>query len=297
LWESGQALGLCAVAGCLALCVLAVRPRSGASTAFALRGHEFLGWLVLAAAVLHVALLLGADRRVIQHLKLTAPRYEYAGVLALVSLLLLTVPAGAALRARIWRRHRAFQATHVAIACLLLLTLAVHVVGTERYVRGRAHVVAYLLLSGMVLFALLRARRQRPPAAPQASPSGSLVFGRHSRLVAAIIAASLVLLAVLSRGGTALALREPFVQRAQALAVDFPHERHRMVECVQCHHNFTDATGSGSCFSCHRSARADLRVGPEARFHDFCLGCHRDPPAELSGHGPVTGCEACHAVR
>jgi hypothetical protein len=36
-------------------------------------------------------------------------------------------------------------------------------------------------------------------------------------------------------------------------------------------------------------------VGAEARFHDFCLGCHRDPPAYLSGHGPVTGCSTCHA--
>ena len=83
-WEIAQALGLCAVAGCLILCMLAVRPRAGAAGAFPVRGHELLGWLALAAAVLHVGLLLGVDHRVVEHVKLTAPRYEYAGILALV---------------------------------------------------------------------------------------------------------------------------------------------------------------------------------------------------------------------
>ena len=63
-------------------------------------------WLALAAAVLHVALSLGADHRVVEHVKLTAPRYEYAGVLALSTLLFLTAPAGAAVRRRLWPRHR-----------------------------------------------------------------------------------------------------------------------------------------------------------------------------------------------
>jgi hypothetical protein len=78
--------------------VLAVRPRADTAGAFPLRGHELLGWLTLAAAVLHVGLLLAADQRVIEHIKLTAPPYEYAGILALLSLLFLTVPAGAAVR-------------------------------------------------------------------------------------------------------------------------------------------------------------------------------------------------------
>ena len=163
-WEIAQTLGLCAVAGCLILCILAVRPRAGAAGAFPVRGHELLGWLALAAAVLHVGLLLGVDHRVVEHVKLTAPRYEYAGILALFTLLFLTVPAGAAVRWRLWPRHRNFQAAHVGAACLLVVTLAVHVLATDRYVHGRAHAVAYTLLSGIVLLALLRARAQRQPA-------------------------------------------------------------------------------------------------------------------------------------
>lgn len=294
-WEIAQALGLCAVASCLILCVLAVRPRASAVSAFPMRAHELLGWSALGAAMLHVGLSLGADHRVIEHLKLTAPRYEYAGILALLTLLFLTLPAGAAVRWRLWPRHRNFQAAHVIAACLLVVALAVHALVTGRYVHGRAHVVAYILLSGTVLLALLRARAPRPPAQQSARPLAGLVFGRHSRLVMAIVLGSLVALLALLRAGTALALREPFVRRTEPLALAFPHDKHRQVNCIQCHHNFADRSGADSCISCHRSGGSAIRVGAEARFHDFCLACHRDPPAYLTGHGPVTGCSSCHA--
>jgi predicted CXXCH cytochrome family protein len=293
-WEIAQALGLSAVAGCLILCVLAVRPRTGSSNAFRLRSHELLGWLALAAAVAHVGLLLGTDRQVIEHIKLTAPRYEYAGILALFTLLFLTVLAGAAARQRLWPRHRSFQAAHVGAACLLVVALALHVVTTGRYVHGPVQVAAYVLVSGTVLLALLRARTQRS-VVPPPRLYGGLVFGRHSRLVLVIVLGSLVALLLLLHPGTSLALREPFVSRSERLVLDFPHDKHRAVACARCHHDFLDRSGEGSCVSCHRSGRADIRVGAEARFHDFCLGCHRDPPAYLSASGPVTGCDTCHA--
>ena len=294
-WEIAQALGLCAGAACLVLCGLAVRPRAGTAGGFRLRRHEFLGWSVLAGVVLHVGLSLGADQLVLEHVKPTAPVYEYAGMLALLTLLFLTVPAGAAVRQRLWPRHRNFQAVHVGAACLLVVTLAAHVLTTGRYVRGRAHVVAYTLLSASALLALLRARAQRRPAQQPPRLLGGLVFGRHSRLVLVIVLGSLATLLVLIRAGTALALREPFLRRSEPLILGFPHDKHRPVNCIQCHHNFADRTGTDACISCHRSRRASIRVGAEARFHDFCLGCHRDPPAYLTRHGPVTGCNTCHA--
>jgi len=275
------------------LCVLAVRPRAGSAGAFPVRSHELLGWLVLAAAFLHVGLLLSADQRVVEHVKLTAPRYEYAGILALLTLLFLTVPARAGFRWRVWPRHRNFQAAHVGAACLLVVALAVHVLTTGRYVHGRAPAVAYTLLSGIVLLALLRGRIQRQSAQP-ARPLGGLVFGRHSRLVLAIVLGSLVALLALQQSGAALVLRRPFLHRSDPLVLAFPHDKHRAVNCIQCHHNFADRSGTDSCISCHRSARSAIKVGAEARFHDFCLGCHRDPPAYLTGHGPVTGCNTCH---
>jgi predicted CXXCH cytochrome family protein len=279
----------------LILCVLAVRPRAGASAAFPVRAHELLGWSVLVAAILHVGLLFAVDHRVLEHVKLTAPRYEYAGILALFMLVFLTVPAGAAVRWRLWPRHRNFQAAHVGAACLLVVTLAVHVLTTGRYVHVRAHAVAYTLLSGIALLALLRPRAQRQPAEQPSRLLVGLVFGRHSRLVVAIVLGSLVVLLALMRGGMALAMREPILRRSEPLVLGFPHDKHRQVNCIECHHNFADGSGEDSCVSCHRSGRAAIRVGAEARFHDFCLGCHRDPHGYLTDHGPVTGCSICHA--
>lgn len=275
--------------------MLAVRPRAGAAGGFPLRAHELLGWLALGAAALHVALLLGVDRRVVEHIKPTAPWYEYAGILALFTLLFLTVPASAAARRRLWPRQRNFQAAHVGAACLLVVTLAMHVLTTGRYIHGRAHAVAYTLLSGSALLALLRARAQRPPAQPPTSFPGGLVFGRHSRPVLAIVLGSLIALLPLTRAATTLALREPFLRRGERLVLDFPHDKHRAVNCIDCHHDYVDRSGQGSCISCHRRASAAIRVGAEARFHDFCLGCHRDSPVSLTRQGPVTGCDTCHA--
>lgn len=293
-WEIAQALGLGAVAACLTLGVLSIRPRSGAAAAFAVRGHELLGWAALAAAVLHAGILLAADPRVVEHIKPTAPRYEYAGILALLALLFLSVPARAAIRRRLWPRHRNFQAAHVGAACLLVVALAIHVLTTDRYVHGRAQAIAYALLSAVALLALLRPRTRGRSAQRPASFAAALVFGRHSRLVLGIVLAALVALLALLRDGTALAMREPFLRRGERLLVDFPHDKHRAVSCTRCHHDYLDRSGEDSCVSCHRSGRTAIQVGVEARFHDFCLGCHRDPPAYLSGHGPVTGCDPCH---
>ena len=295
IWEIAQALGLCAVAACLVLCVLAVRPRAGASAGFSLRAHALVGWLALGGAAAHVALSIGADHQVVEHLKPTAPRYEYAGIIALLALLFLTVPAGAAARSRLWLSHWNFQAGHVGAACLLVVTLAIHVLTTGRYVHGRAPTAAYLLLSGIALLALLRPRVPRRSAAHPPGVLARLVFGRHSQLVLALVLGSLVALLPLFEARATLALREPFVARNERLPLDFPHDKHHSVSCVQCHHDYVDRSGQGSCVACHRSGRADLQLGAEARFHDFCLSCHRDPPATLIGHGPVTGCATCHA--
>jgi len=219
--------------------------------------------------------LLGVDHRVVEHVKLTAPRYEIRWDPGAVTLFLLTVPAGAAVRWRLWPRHRNFQAAHVGAACLLVVTLAGARTGYGSLRPWSRACIRYTLLSGIVLLALLRTRAGARSAA--VALLGGLVFGRHSRSCPAIVLGSLVALLALMRGGTALGLREPFLRRSEPLALGFPHDKHRPVNCIQCHHNFADRSGEDSCISCHRSGRAAIRTGAEARFHDFCLGCHRDP--------------------
>ncbi len=292
-WELAQSLGLLAALCSLLLCLLPVRPRIPRTPPLSLHKHEWLGWSVLIAAVGHVSLSLAFDRTVIEHLRLTAPLYEWAGIAALLVLLVLTVPAAGPLRRRFWSRHRNFQALHVAASCALVALIAVHVVTTNRYLHGPGRVALWLLLSIAALLALLRPRAQHAAARTLGAIS-RLAFGRHSTLI--LICASVAALAVLPllRPDVRLALRTPLGRRAETLALDFPHDKHRAVNCILCHHNFRDATGADSCISCHRSSRPAIRVSAEARFHDFCLGCHRDPPAPLTRHGPTTGCDSCH---
>lgn len=292
-WELAQSLGLLAALCSLLLCLLPVRPRTPGTPPLSLRKHELLGWSILIAALGHVGLSLAFDRTVIEHLRLTAPLYEWAGICALLAILVLTVPAAGALRRRLWSGHRNFQALHVAVSCALVALIAVHVVTTNRYLHGPGRVALWLLLSIGSLLALLRPRAHPAGARPLGAIS-RLAFGRHSRLI--LVGASVAALAVmpLLRPNARLALRAPLSRRAEAPPLDFPHDKHRAVNCILCHHNFRDQTGADSCISCHRSSRAEIRASAEARFHDFCLGCHRDPPAPLTRHGPTTGCDSCH---
>ncbi len=293
-WEVAQAAGALAALGCLLLCMLPIRPRVFASPPLSLRRHELVGWVALGAAALHPLLLLAVDPRVVEHLRPTAPLYKWAGILALLLLLVLTLPSTGALRRRLWSRHRNFQALHVGVTCLLVPAIAVHVIATDRYAHRGVRALAFLALSAAALVALLRARLPPAPAQRPLPFINRLVFGRHSALILTCILVTTLALAALLAPGAALALREPLIVRSRPLAVDFPHEKHRRVRCVECHHNFTDRTGDGTCISCHRSGRAELRAGAEARFHEFCLGCHRAPPPQETHHGPVTGCDTCH---
>jgi predicted CXXCH cytochrome family protein len=294
-WESAQALGLIAALACLLLLVLPVRPRLPGRRTLTLSRHEFLGWLALGCVAVHVVVAVASDPVVLQHLKATTPLYEWAGIGALALLTFLCIPAVAPLRRRLWSRHRDFQASHVIAGCVTLLLVAVHVLTTGRYVHGYLARGACIVLCATALLALLRGRTRRPGAPPPAPFPGTLVFGRHSRLVLTVVGLGVIGTAALLVPRAGLSLREPLTARHEPLVLDFPHDRHREVNCIECHHNFTDGSGAQACIACHRSGRADLRAGAEARFHDFCLGCHRDAPARFAHHGPVTGCTSCHA--
>jgi predicted CXXCH cytochrome family protein len=293
-WEGAQLLGLAAATGVLLLGLLPVRPRQPDTGLLSLRRHELIGWLITAAALAHAVLALLSDHTVLEHLRSSAPLYEWCGILALVLSLALTVPATARLRRRLWSSHRNFQALHVSLSCLMVSLVAAHVLTTGRYLHGRVSVGLWVLLSLASLLALLRARASARAPAPRLGPLSRLAFGRHARMVVIIVMLAAGALVPLLFAATRLTLRAPLAARTATLPLDFPHEKHRDVNCISCHHNFRDATGMDACISCHRSARATLKVSAEARFHDFCLGCHRDPPAPLTRHGPVTGCESCH---
>jgi Ferric reductase like transmembrane component/Class III cytochrome C family len=293
-WECSEILGLAGALACLALCGSPVRPRESAPPALLSLGrHEMLGWIALGAAALHILLAVMTDHTVLEYLKPTSPIYQLTGIVGFVVLLVLVATSLASARRRLWRSHRNFQATHIAFGCLLLALLAVHVVTTGRYTAGYGRRVLFIAVAAGGLAMLLRRRRGVGTALRETAVS-RFVFGRHATLIVGAIFTTVLALSTLIAGRAEVALREPLLPRTQMLPLDFDHAKHTAVNCLVCHHNYVDGRGFDGCIHCHRSDRADLKVGIEARFHDFCLNCHRNPDPSLHGHGPVSGCTACH---
>jgi DMSO/TMAO reductase YedYZ heme-binding membrane subunit len=293
-WELSEILGLAATLACLVLCACPVRPRQVTPPVLLSLGrHEALGWIALGWAALHILVALVADHTVVEYLKLTAPLYQLAGIAAFTLLLVLAVSSVAAARRRLWRSHRGFQATHIACGCLALALLAAHVITAGRYTPGVGRRLLFVAVAAGGIAMLLR-RRRVATAPPHAAAVRRLAFGRHSVLVAGIIAATMVALATLIPSRAGLALREPLQRRAQSLPLNFDHGKHVAVNCLVCHHNYADGRGFDACIHCHRSGAADIKVAVEARFHSFCLNCHRHPEARFPRHGPVSGCSSCH---
>ncbi len=86
-----------------------------------------------------------------------------------------------------------------------------------------------------------------------------------------------------------------WVAQAPLLPVSFAHTDHRAENCVDCHHNFVDRTGTGLCFDCHeRSAEVGHLL--ETQFHGLCRGCHMERQVAGEPHGPTRRCLDCHVA-
>jgi len=294
-WEAGSIAGLLATVAMLALCALPVRPREATPAApLTLARHRDLGFAVVVLSAAHVGILLAADHPVIEYLKPTMPYYQATGLLAFAMLLVLAATSTAGQRRRLWLSHRGFQAFHVVLSIAAVALVTAHVVVSARYVHGWTATSGYVAITIGALAMLLRARKGARGSTAAHGIVGRGAFGRHSRLVlGATLAASLLIAALLS-ADVDLGLRATAIARPRPLPMTFPHEKHTAVNCITCHHNYADKRGFAGCIACHRSASADIKIAIEPRFHDFCLGCHRDAGKPLKKHGPVAGCEACH---
>lgn len=296
-WEFAELTGLAATLACLGLCSCPVRPRDSVPPVLlALGRHAVLGGIALGLATLHAVLAIVVEHTVIEYLKPTLPLYQLAGIVALVLLVILVLSSMEKWRRRLWRSHRNFQATHIILGSVLLMLVGAHVVTANRYTGSWGRRVIFICVAAGGIALLLRWRRVAGTAPNEPTLARGFVFGRHSTLVVAVIVASMLGLATLALSRAGVELREPLLPRSQALVLNFDHAKHVAVNCLTCHHNYADGRGFDNCIHCHSSARADLKVGVEARFHSFCLQCHRNPEPQWEHHGPVSGCMSCHQV-
>jgi len=107
--------------------------------------------------------------------------------------------------------------------------------------------------------------------------------------------AGLLLLAALiaALGYGAWQWRQGAVSNHPQLPVRFDHADHTHTPCADCHHNFTDRTGSGPCYSCHKFT-PEIAADMEPMFHDFCRGCHLRVRLRGEEAGPLRQCGECH---
>ncbi len=77
------------------------------------------------------------------------------------------------------------------------------------------------------------------------------------------------------------------------LPVSFEHLDHKKTQCADCHHNFIDDTGGGTCYNCHKY-EPEIAPDIEKMFHDFCFDCHVTTRREGEDSGPMRECAGCH---
>jgi len=88
-------------------------------------------------------------------------------------------------------------------------------------------------------------------------------------------------------------VHESAARKRPLLPVVFDHNVHTDTGCITCHHNFSDDTGAGSCYSCHKST-PEISSQIETMFHDLCRDCHTEKRIDTSDAGPMRRCSLCH---
>jgi hypothetical protein len=285
-WDMAAAVGYAALVFTVILYLYPLRGDGMAHRRlFTLSQHRRIGWIALILALSHAALLLGEQPLTARYLLPSAPLYMGCGLAAVIALALLVwsgLRARSALRRAASPRDRPLSiATHATLAALLLGFLGAHIIGSGQMVDRPAKIITTCVL--LAVGALGSALRPRP--APM-----------RSRLLTTAVPSAIAVLALFlmpTPTGTAHLLLP--MMTPSLIHVNFPHEHHRTVNCVVCHHNFVDKTGLGSCIDCHRSSRPDLPHPAEVTFHVFCRDCHRELALqEQPKHGPVRECSGCH---
>ena len=285
IWNLGAAVGYGSLVFTVALYVYPLRGDGVPHRRlFTVSQHRRIGWIALILAGVHTAILLAAEPLTGHYLLPSAPLYMLCGLVALIALGVL-VPTGIAARSILRKAAPPRVApsnvvAHSILAALLLGLLGAHIIGSGQLLDQPAKVITCCAL----LFLALFYSAWRPRAAPL-----------RTRLLSTVIP-SCIALAGLSLMPTPLGgmrLLQPATMPA-VLHAYFPHENHRTVACITCHHNFVDKTGAGSCYVCHRGPRPDLPRAAEATFHVLCRDCHRELALQGAKHGPVRECSGCH---
>jgi hypothetical protein len=293
LWDVAAIIGYLATAFTLVLYLYPLRrPGLSPPRLLSIAQHRRFGLVALGLAGLHTATLIVTQPQTTRYLLRSAPFYMLSGVAALAALAVLVI-SGLSARTGMRRAAQGFRAsgsrpsprvaaaTHAASAAVLLGLLGAHIAGSGQMAdrTSKVAVICGVLAMAVVWSAILpRWARLRTQWFTTVLPGA----------IATLVMLALPLPIVMSH------LLEP-AARPDVLPAQFPHDKHTTVNCLTCHHNLIDNTGTGSCIDCHRNSRAALNHSSnEATFHVFCRSCHVQLAQEGRKHGPTRACASCH---
>lgn len=126
-WDTANGIGFAAVVSIL---YLSLETGRGVG---AVQRHERIAWFGFALVVVHAGWFIASDTIVVEYLKLSAPVYMLAGIVATVLLFGLLVSSQPAVRRRLWRNHAGFKNVHWWLAVGMLGLAVYHVAASGFY--------------------------------------------------------------------------------------------------------------------------------------------------------------------
>ena len=323
-WDFWNGLGL-AAALLLVLCCWAAPATQAGYQIFTLRLHISFAVLLVAGVTVHALGMLLTNNVAVEYLKWRAPLYMHAGNVGFVLMLALCLVSVQRVRRRLHTTFNTFRLWHRALSVLLAALVGWHVLGSG-FLAGAGHAASTAwqpdLISrifpgpsywrGWALALLLlftTAIWWRHADRPRGS-FGRSTTHNNTRMQATGIGLLLVAIAggytgLLTVQSSKTTKDSPAAlpnsassilwvrDHRQPLPVTFAHADHVEHNCVVCHHNFTDDTGQGFCYDCHKST-PDIVDHMEAMFHGLCRDCHVELARKGDPHGPVRACQQCH---
>ncbi len=124
----------------------------------------------------------------------------------------------------------------------------------------------------------------------------ALVLG----LAVAVVAASLVFAANKMPDKDITIDTQGVFEKKTKSPVVFPHEKHKALKCMDCHHEHKDGQNVWKegdevkkCGACHKAKAEDKVLGLKDAFHKQCEACHKAMKKDKKKTGP-TSCTKCH---
>jgi hypothetical protein len=144
VWDFANALGYCGLAALITLGWGSESPAKSPSV----RLHSNFSLVVTSLVAVHILVLLISDEIVIEYLKLKAPLYMLAGIVAAVLIGFITLTSYPSMRRVTYQRFPVFRKLHLMLSTSAIVLAVWHVVGSGFY----QHTIG--LQIGLVFFAL-----------------------------------------------------------------------------------------------------------------------------------------------